>query len=193
MSHVIITPGKKWIPAAKVIAETDTKADSSVSGFYKRLNAGIRFYGLDGELFACLITNRHGVFFVTAHTTPEGTWFMHSTTEHTERMLGINELGYMAQKDLEQRIVDEFDVYNMNKTLDKYGLYFEQFVAMANQLPTTDIARKAFYEAGLTSELHGVEDDGYLMATRLGRTMLFGRGYDTVNGKWVKVPAADAA
>ncbi|MGF6281808.1 hypothetical protein ABH908_000159 [Pseudomonas frederiksbergensis] len=193
MSHVIITPGKKWIPAAKVIAETDTKADSSVSGFYKRLNAGIRFYGLDGELFACLITNRHGVFFVTAHTTPEGTWFMHSTSEHTERMLGIEGLGYMAQKDLEQRIVDELDIHTATVTLDKHGVYFEQFVALAKQLPTSDMALQAFYSAGLTAELQGIEDDGYLLVTRIGRTMLIKHGYDTVNGKWVKVSATDAA
>lgn len=193
MSHVIITPGNKWIPAAKVIAETDTKGDNTVSGFYKRQASGIRFYGLDGELFASLITNRHGVFFVTAHTTPEGIWFMHSTTTHTERMLGIEGLGYRAQKELEQHIIDELDIYTVNKTLDKYGLYFEQFVGMANQLPTSDIALKAFYEAGLTAEMYGIEDDGYLLATRLGRTMLFGRGYDTVDGKWVKVPAASAA
>lgn len=193
MSHVIITPGNKWIPAAKVIAETDTHGDASVSGFYKRLTSGIRFYGLDGELFAFLSTNRHGVFFVTANTTAEGIWYMHSTTTHTERMLGIEGLGYRAQKELEQRIVDELDIYKVNTTLDKYGLYFEQFVGMANQLPTSDIARKAFYEAGLTSELQGTEDDGYLLATRLGRTMLIERGYDTVGGKWVKLPTASAA
>lgn len=193
MPHVITTPGNKWIPAAKVVVETDTKGDSTISGFYKRQATGIRFYGLDGELFACLITNRHGVFFVTAHTTSEGTWFMNSTTTHTERSLGIEGLGYRAVKELEQQIVDQLDIYAADATLNKHSVLFEQFVAMANQVATSDTALQAFYKAGLTSEPHGIEDDGYLLATRLGRTMLIGRGYDTVDGKWVKFQAADAA
>ncbi|MGE8063868.1 hypothetical protein [Pseudomonas sp. NPDC089569] len=193
MSHVINTPGNKWIRATKVIAETDTQGDATVSGFYQRLATGIRFYGLDGELFACLITNRHGVFFVTANATVKGTWFMQSTTTHTERMLGIEGLGYRAQKELEQKIVDELDIYTANTTLAKHGVTFEQFVGMANQEPTSEDALQVFYRAGLTADLQGIEDDGYFLATRLGRNMLAGQGYDTVGGKWVKLPVASAA
>jgi hypothetical protein len=193
MSHVIFTPGNKWIPAAKVIAETDTQGDASVSGFYKRFSSGIRFFGLDGELFACLINNRHGVFFVTANTTAEGTWLMHSTTTQTERMLGIEGVGYRAKKDLEQHIVDELDIHTASATLAKHGATFEQFIDMANKEPTPEAALLAFYKAGLTTEVHGIEDDGYLLATRLGRTMLFARGYDTIGGNWVKLPVASVS
>ncbi|MBM5458601.1 hypothetical protein H8F21_13610 [Pseudomonas sp. P66] len=194
MTHAINTPGKKWIPAAKVIAETPTHGDTTVSGFYKRLSSGIHFYGLDGVLFACLITNRHGErFFVTASETTKGPWFMHSTCSLTDIKLGIDGLGYRAQKELEQYIVDELDTLKANAALAKHGVTFEQFVGMANQEPTADTTLQAIHIAGLTHEPQGIEDDGYLLATRLGRHMLGAAGYAPVNGKWVKTAGAIAA
>lgn len=185
MSHVICTPNKKWIPAAKVIAETVIQGEAEVSGFYKRLAGGICFYDLQGELFAFLVNNRHGIFFVTAYTTAEGTRFMHSTTSEAEKKLGIDGMGYLAQKELEQRIVSELETYRAHALLAKCGVNLLQFVSMANQEPTSEFALLTFFNAGMTIRPQGIEEDGYLLATSLGRSMLLDAGYEQVDGKWV--------
>lgn len=192
MEYLIITPGNKWIPAAKVVAETPTTGDES--GFYKRLAGGIHFYGLDGKVFACLITNRHGErFFVTATARVESIFFMHSTCTITEKKLGLTGLGHRAELELASSIVDELDTRKANDTLLKLGLSFDQYVAMANRETTTPECLAAFHKAGLTTELQGIEDDGYLLATRLGRTMLHAAGYQNASGTWVKSPVQVAA
>lgn len=192
MEHIIITPGNSWIPAAKVVAETPTTGGES--GFYKRFAGGIHFYGLDGQVFACLVTNRHGErFFVTATARPEGIFFMHSTCTLTEKKLGLTGLGLRAEHELASSIVDELDVLKVNGTLLKLGVSFDQYVAMANGETTTPECLAAFHNAGLTTELQGIEDDGYLLATRLGRTMLRNAGYQNATGMWVKSPVKVAA
>lgn len=190
MNHTIVTPGHKWIPAAKVIAETPTNGDSSISGFYTRSAAGVRFHDLKGELFAFLVTNRHGIFFVTAQTRPEGVWYMQSTTTETERKLGIEGLGYRAQKELEQRITKDLDTSRAASILAKNGVSFDEFVAMANQEPTSAVALQAFFNAGMTAQLEGIEQDGYLLATSLGRSMLYDAGYDNCQGSYLKAQTA---
>ncbi|QHF00734.1 hypothetical protein LCG56_28670 (plasmid) [Pseudomonas cannabina pv. alisalensis] len=188
----IITPGKKWIPAAKVVAETPTTGNES--GFYKRLSGGIHFYDLDGQVFACLITNRYGErFFVTATARVEGIFYMHSTCSITEKKLGLTGLGLRVEHELASNIVDELDTLKANAILLKLGVTFDQFVAMANRETTTQECLNAFHKAGLTTELQGIEDDGYLLATRLGRTMLQAAGYQNASGKWVKTPDKIAA
>ncbi|MBF6043340.1 hypothetical protein H8F22_31115 [Pseudomonas sp. P154a] len=191
MEH-IITPGNKWIPAAKIVAETPTTGDES--GFYKRFAGGILFYSLDGQVFACLVTNRHGErFFVTATARVEGILFMHSTCSITEKKLGLTGLGLRAELELASNIVDELDFLKANGTMLKLGVTFDQYVAMANRETTTQECLAAFHEAGLTTELQGIEDDGYLLATRLGRTMLHAAGYQNASGMWVKTPDIIAA
>lgn len=188
----IITPCKKWIPAAKVVAETPTTGNES--GFYKRLSGGIHFYDLDGQVFACLITNRYGErFFVTATARVEGIFYMHSTCSITEKKLGLTGLGLRVEHELASNIVDELDTLKANAILLKLGVTFDQFVAMANRETTTQECLNAFHKAGLTTELQGIEDDGYLLATRLGRTMLQAAGYQNASGKWVKTPDKIAA
>lgn len=192
MEHTIITPGNKWIPAAKVVAETPTTGDES--GFYKRFAGGIHFYDLHGQVFACLVTNRHGErFFVTATARVEGIFFMHSTCSITEKKLGLTGLGLRAEHELASSIVDELDTLKVNGALLKLGVSFDLYVAMANRETTTQESLAAFYKAGLTTELQGIEDDGYLLATRLGRTMLREAGYQNVAGTWARTPVKVAA
>ncbi|WP_323601137.1 hypothetical protein [Pseudomonas putida] len=194
MTHVIITPGKKWIPAAGVVAETDTHGDATVTGFYKRLSTGIRFFDLEGALFACLVTNRQGEnFFVTATDHGTGQRYMHSTCSITEAKLGIQGMGYMAKKELEQRIVDDLDTHQANQVMEKHGVNFGQFVGMANGEPTPDDIRHVFFKAELTVDPQGIEDDGYLLAGRTGRRMLSAAGFAYENGKWLKNAPAVAA
>jgi len=194
MTYVIITPGKKWIPAARVVSETDTKGDATVTGFYQRLSTGIHFYDLEGALFACLVTNRHGeCFFVTATDRSTGQWYMHSTCSITEGKLGIQGMGYLAKKELEQSIVDDLDTHKANQIMKEHDVSFGQFVGMANGEPTPDQTRHVFYKAGLTVAPHGIEDDGYLLASRTGRRMLSAAGYVYENGKWLKPATAVAA
>ncbi|MCU9529351.1 hypothetical protein [Pseudomonas mosselii] len=194
MTHVIITPGKKWIPAASVVSETDTHGDATVTGFYQRLSTGIRFFDLEGVLFAFLVTNRRGEsFFVTATDRSSGQWYMHSTCSITEAKLGIQGMGYLAKKELEQRIVDDLDTAHANQVMEKHGVNFGQFVGMANGEPTPDDTRHVFFKAGLTVAPHGIEDDGYLLAGRTGRQMLSAAGFAYVNGKWLKTAPAIAA
>lgn len=194
MSHVIVTPGKKWIPTAKVVAESTTNGDAEINGYYRRGPGGVSFYELDGKLFAFLVTNKHRErFFVTASDSSDGVRYMFSTCSITQRKLGIDGLGHIDTKTLEDEIVDALDAHTARKALSKQGVNFEQFVEMANRKETSAVALKAFYEAGLTTELEGIESDGYLLATTLGRFMLREAGYDQVDGAWTPTVQAAAA
>ncbi|HHH9441326.1 TPA: hypothetical protein ACP32N_003265 [Pseudomonas aeruginosa] len=193
MSHVIITPGRKWIPAAKNPAGTNTGGDAAVTGFYAQRAGGILFYGLDGEPFAFLVANKHRErFFVTAHLTTEGVRYMFSTTTATECMLGIDGMGYREERELAESIVDEIEARRVHQCLLERGVNFEQFIEMANQKPTCSAALDAFHAAGLTADRRGIEEDGYLLGTSLARTMLFNAGYKQIGGMWVLTAEAAA-
>lgn len=194
MSHVIITPGKKWIPTATVVAKSNTNGDAEVSGYYRRQPGGVSFYELDGTLFAFLVTNKHRErFFVTASDTSEGVRYMFSTCSITQRKLGIDHLGHTDTKKLEDEIVDALDAHRAREALSNQGVSFEQFVGMANRKDTSAVALKAFHKAGLTTELQGIESDGYLLATTLGRVMLRDAGYDHIDGVWTQTARPAAA
>jgi hypothetical protein len=193
MAHSIVTPGRKWIPAAKDPALTSTNGDESVTGFYTQRAGGVLFYGLDGQPFAFLVANKHRErFFVTAHQTAEGLRYMFTTTECSERRLGIEGMGYRDERQLAESIVDELESRRVHECLRKKGLTFEQFVEMANRMPTCTAALDAFYSAGLTADRRGIEEDGYLLGTPLARVMLRVAGYEQVGGRWMQANLAAA-
>lgn len=193
MAHSIVTPGRKWIPAAKDPALTSTNGDESVTGFYTQRAGGVLFYGLDGQPFAFLVANKHRErFFVTAHQTPEGHRYMFTTTECSERRLGIEGMGYRDEQQLAESIADELDAHRVREILQKRGVTFEQFVEMANGVPTAPGALDAFHAAGFTVDPKGIEDVGYFLGTALARVMLRVAGYEQAGGVWVPAEAAAA-
>lgn len=193
MSRPITTPGKNWIAAAKDPAKTQTDGDEAVSGFYRPTTNGILFFDLAGAPFAFLVANRHRErFFVSCHQTAEGVRYMFCTSRDAEEKLGIDNLSLLEQRDLANEVADGLACDKANAVLNKLGFSLTEFVNMANMEPTCAAARKAFHKAGLTVDALGVEPDGYLLASRLGRVMLRNAGYQSIDGRWSTTQALAA-
>ena len=67
-------------------------ASHTHGGFYRLHTNGVLFLDRNREPFAyAVIDSGNGTcFFVTAHRTEQGTRYMYSTCEHTEKALGIH-------------------------------------------------------------------------------------------------------
>lgn len=84
--------GKRYFP----IEHADALTGARIHGYYRR-NADRGYYLFDNKqnLSAYLVQNQvQGHFAVTAWKVPEGIWHMFSTTQETERFLGIDTLGF---------------------------------------------------------------------------------------------------
>ena len=158
-----------------------------MSGFFKIAMGGVVFYDLQGTPFAFLVTRPGENFFVSCSATEGGLRYMFSTSSKTEVQLGIDGLSYREQSELAQELAESIACDKANTTLVAHGFSLESFVNMANGEPTSDQACLAFFKAGMTVALCGIEDDGYLLASSLGRVMLFRNGYQYIDGRW-RVP-----
>ncbi|MBK3919928.1 hypothetical protein GFL03_21895 [Pseudomonas stutzeri] len=192
MTRQINTPGKKWIAAAKDPGTTQTHDDPSVSGFFKITSGGVVFYDLQGIPFAFLVTRPGENFFVTCSLTEGGLRYMFSTSSKTEELLGIDGLTYSESANLATEISESIACEKAISTLAAFGFNFDDFVDMANRKTTSDLAHQAFFKAGMTVAPRGIEDDGYLLASRLGRVMLFRNGYQYAHGLWIASTEAAA-
>lgn len=184
MTHLLRTPGKKWIAAAKDSATTQTPNDPSAAGFFKIITGGVVFYDLDGAPFAFLVTRPGENFFVSCSATEAGLRYMFSTSSKAEVLLGIDGLSYREKSKLAEELSESIACAKANATLAAAGLTVESFVDMANGKPTSDQACQVFYKAGITAAPCGIEEDGYLLASRLGHVMLYRNGYQYVGGRW---------
>jgi hypothetical protein len=71
------------------------------AGFYKRLKSGFQLLNLQKELFAFLVDNKHGEKFVVTASRRDGkAFYMYGSSAITERLLGLDGMGYMQQIDV---------------------------------------------------------------------------------------------
>jgi hypothetical protein len=77
------------------------------AGFYRTHTNGVLFLDRKREPFAyaCIDSHTGGCFFVTAHRTEQGTRYMYSTCEHTEKALGIDGLTYSEQHNTAKDVI----------------------------------------------------------------------------------------
>jgi hypothetical protein len=78
----------------------------TASGLFRARKNGVLFMRPDATTCGFLVANPgQGQFFVTAHKTQDQkTRYMFSTSEETERFLGLTELGYREQLDEAARV-----------------------------------------------------------------------------------------
>ena len=83
--------GKHYAKDQKEAIRLLKEHGEAFAGFYRTHTNGVLFLDRKREPFAyAVIDSSNGTcFFVTAHRTEQGTRYMFSTCEHTERELGI--------------------------------------------------------------------------------------------------------
>ncbi|CAE6795260.1 hypothetical protein R70006_05042 [Paraburkholderia domus] len=97
-SRVLDINGRRFAP----LDQTDGKP---LDGFYERKPNGILLFGEDREPFVFVVANAsQGYFFVSCHRTGEGIRYMNSTTSSDEERLGLDTLGYAAERALAESL-----------------------------------------------------------------------------------------
>jgi hypothetical protein len=86
-------------------------------GFYRTHTNGVLFLDRKREPFAyAVIDSRTGTcFFVTAHRTEQGTRYMYSTCEHTEKALGIYGMKCSEEHSTAQEVIRQSGIPMYNK------------------------------------------------------------------------------
>lgn len=184
MDFVIVTPGRKWIKAAKNPAETDTGGDESISGFYSvKKGRGITFFDLAGTPFAFLVAHRPGErFFVTCSMTCEGLRYMHSTSSIDEVKLGIDKLGYGDTNRLAQCIIEDLALHTAAEVLASANISIDVVASLASNTHDNDDERSVVEQAGLIQSL-----GGEYYPTSAGRVLLMRNGFEDTPSGWSKI------
>lgn len=84
--------GKHYAKDQKEAIRLLKEHGEAFAGFYRTHTNGVLFLDRNKEPFAYAVIDSHSgtCFFVTAHRTEQGTRYMFSTCEHTEKALGIH-------------------------------------------------------------------------------------------------------
>lgn len=85
--------GKYYAQSQKEAIRLLREHGEAFAGFYRTHTNGVLFLDITREPFAyaCIDSHSGGTcFFVTAHRTEQGTRYMFSTAEYTEKALGIH-------------------------------------------------------------------------------------------------------
>ena len=84
--------------------------DKDVTGYvyYKKLKRGIRLLDHNKKIFAFIVNNGYGErFIVSTHDTDQGIRDMHSTDSITDKLLGLDKIGYSQKIEECERIIKE--------------------------------------------------------------------------------------
>lgn len=97
---MLMVNGKKFAKNDKEFTDTLFQQGGTAHGFYKAIKGGIQLFNIQHELIAFIVNNSHGEqFFVTASKCAGKARYMFSTDRIVEKYLGLDTLGYLAQKD----------------------------------------------------------------------------------------------
>jgi hypothetical protein len=82
-------------------------ASHTHAGFYRAHTNGVLLLDRNREPFAyaCIDSHTGACFFVTAHRTEQGTRYMYSTCEHTEKALGIHGMSYSEERNVAKDVI----------------------------------------------------------------------------------------
>jgi hypothetical protein len=98
--------GSKYIPKNK--GAEKMFAGHGISGTYKKVKYGVRFCDAENNPFLFLVCNKDGErFFVSCSSQLGKVWYMYSTSESTEKKVGLDSLSYMEKSELAKRIAKE--------------------------------------------------------------------------------------
>lgn len=92
---MIIFNGVKFASNEKEFVNSLFDSDGTCYGYYKKLKKGIRLLDHNKNIFAFIVNNGYGErFIVSASNTEKGIRYMYSTTTETDKLLGLDKLGY---------------------------------------------------------------------------------------------------
>ena len=99
--------GKHYAKNQKEAIRLLKEQGEAFAGFYRTHTNGVLLLDRKREPFAyaCIDSTNGSTFFVTAHKTEQGTRYMFSTCEHTEKALGIDALKYSEQHDAAKEVI----------------------------------------------------------------------------------------
>ena len=99
--------GKHYAKDQKEAIRLLQELGEAFAGFYRTHTNGVLFLDRKREPFAyAVIDSQTGsCFFVTAHRTEQGTRYMYSTCEHTEKELGIFGLTLSEEHDTARDVI----------------------------------------------------------------------------------------
>ena len=100
--------GNKTFVERRDFAASVFEPGGTPNGFYVKKRLSVYFYDGNGEMFACLCAHDpSGCFFVNANARGKRIWHGLATNVLTERLLGIEGLGYGASKEVAERVWKE--------------------------------------------------------------------------------------
>jgi hypothetical protein len=130
-------------------------ASHTHGGFYRLHTNGVLFLDRNKEPFAyAVIDSQTGTcFFVTAHRTEQGTRYMYSTCEHTEKELGIfglkcSEIHNIAKEVIRQSVIPMYSRF--------YGAKDE-----CKHVPHNDVSLQTVCESCGVELFYSPSDDSF--------------------------------
>ena len=102
--------GVKFAKTESEFVDSLFNIGGTATGFYKRYKNRIIFSDKDHKPMAALVRNRHGSHFVGCSKTEHGIRYMYSMDSLSERLFGMDEMGYMDQMEfidgLTEQLID---------------------------------------------------------------------------------------
>jgi hypothetical protein len=104
--EMLVFNGKKYAKNDAEFVDSLFQSGGTCNGYYKRVKHGVKLYDMQRVLTAFIVDNQNTRerFLVTAHTIEMNgknrDRYMFGTTAHTERFLGVQDMGRTAQLEL---------------------------------------------------------------------------------------------
>jgi hypothetical protein len=105
---MILFNGVKFASNDKEFNQSLFEKSGTCYGYYKKLKRGIRLFDHNKQIFAFIVNNGYGErFIVSATNTDHGIRCMHSTDSITDKLLGLDQVGYRQKIEECERIIKE--------------------------------------------------------------------------------------
>lgn len=105
---MILFNGVKFASSDKEFVNSLFDESGTCCGYYKKLKRGIKLLDHNKQIFAFIVNNGYGErFIVSATNTDKGIRYIHSTDSITDKLLGLDKIGYKQKIQECERIIQE--------------------------------------------------------------------------------------
>ena len=106
---MIVFNGVKFASNEKEFVNSLFDSDGTCYGYYKKLKKGIRLLDHNKNIFAFIVDNGYNErFIVNATKTDKSIRYMFSTCDNTDKILGLDKLGYKQKIEECEKILGGF-------------------------------------------------------------------------------------
>ncbi len=100
--------GKQYAANDKEFTASLFNPNGTAYGFYKAKKNGILLMDMQKEPFAFVVNNRHNEqFFISCGKHDGRIFYLQSTTDRAEKILGLDSLGWIAKHKLAQHVIEQ--------------------------------------------------------------------------------------